>query len=70
MTINNLILLFVSNGQEVAPFAFLPVFIWQVHTGAAEPHLLAAGLRLVCHLTLHVGWVTATQLTHYMYIHT
>ena len=62
--VNILIILFVSNGQVVAPFTF-PVSIGQVHIGAAEPHLPAAGLRLVRHLTLHVGGVTATQLTHY-----
>ena len=62
--VNILIILFVSNGQGVASFTF-PVSIGQVHIGAAEPHLLAAGLRLVRHLTLHVGGVTVIQLTHY-----
>ena len=60
MTINNLILLFVSNGQVVAP-STSSVSIWQVHISAAEPHLLAAGLRLVRHLTLHVGGVAAVS---------
>ena len=68
--LNFYILLLISNGQVVAPFTFVPVSIGQVHIGAAELHLVAARLRLVRHLTLHVGWVTATQLTHYMYIHT
>ena len=71
--LNILILLLISNGQVVASFTFLPhpVSVGQVHTAtsAAEPHLLAAGLWLVCHLTLHVGRVTVIQLTHYMYIH-
>ena len=58
--VNILIILFVSNGQVVAPFTF-SVSIGQVHIGAAEPHLLAAGLRLVRHLTLHVGGVTAVS---------
>ena len=62
--VNILIILFVSNGQVVAPFTF-PVSVGQVHIGAAEPHLLAAGLRLVRHLTLHVGGGTVIQLTHY-----
>ena len=67
---NALNLHFLANGQGVSPFAFLTVFVGQVDISAAEPHLLAAGLRLVRHLTLHVGGVTATKLTHYMYIHT
>ena len=61
--VNVLIILFVSNGQVVAPFTS-SVSIWQAHIGAAEPHLLAAGLRLVRHLTLHVGGVAVIQFTH------
>ena len=60
LTVNNWILLFVCNGQVVAP-STSSVSIWQAHIGAAEPHLLAAGLRLVRHLTLHVGGVTAVS---------
>ena len=67
---NALNLRFLANSQGVSPFAFLTVSVGQVHISAAEPHLLAAGLRLVRHLTLHVGGVTATQLTHYTYIMT
>ena len=64
--LNFYILLLISNGQVVAPFTFVPVSVGQVHTatGAAEPHLLAAGLRLVRHLTLHVGGVAVIQFTH------
>ena len=58
--VNVLIILFVSNGQGVASFTF-SVSVGQVHIGAAEPDLLAAGLRLVRHLTLHVGGVTAVS---------
>ena len=58
--VNILIILFVSNGQGVPSFTF-SVSIGQVHIGAAEPHLLAAGLRLVRHLTLHVAEVTAVS---------
>ena len=61
LELNILILLLISNGQVVAPFTFVPVSIGQVHISAAEPHLLAAGLRLVRHLTLHVGGVTAVS---------
>ena len=65
LELNILILLLISNGQVVAPFTFVPVSIGQVHIGTAELHLVAARLRLVRHLTLHVGGVTATHLTHY-----
>ena len=58
---------FLANSQGVSPLAFLvhTISVRQVDISAAESHLLAAGLRLVRHLTLHVGGVTATHLTHY-----
>ena len=58
---------FLANSQGVSPLAFLvhTISVGQVDIGAAEPHLLAAGLRLVRHLTLHVGGVTVIQFTHF-----